>query len=335
MSGIGGKVVPKFRDVFRIPDKEVLHWFPGHMGKGLKQMQKQLAMVDCVIEVHDARIPISGRNPNFRHTVTGLKPHIFVLNKKDLADSSYQDAATNYLQQEGFTNIIYTNFKDQKCEGLKKILPLATSLIKDSNRYNRTNKEDYALMVIGVPNVGKSSLINRLRNRYLRKSNATSVGAIAGITRSVLTKIRISNNPSVFLLDTPGVLTPNVPNAEAGLKLGLVSCLQDHLVGPEIMADYLLYWLNKQNKFDYVEKLGIPEPCDNIMEVLLLTATKLGKKKKFKNWDGQILIKPDTHAAAEYFLKTFRIGELGPICLDADLLTNSESQNLVNSTGIP
>lgn len=325
MSNIGGNVARKFREVFKVPQKEKLQWFPGHMNKGLKQMQKQLKAVDCVIEVHDARIPISGRNPNFKNTVSGLKPHIFVLNKNDLADKNYEEAARKVMQQEGISHVFYTNMKNQNCSEMKKILPLAIDLITNSNRYNRSHEEDLSLMVIGVPNVGKSSLINRLRNRHLGKGNATPVGAVAGITRAVLTKIRINEHPPVFLLDTPGVLTPNVSNVESGLKLALVSCLQDHLVGNEVIADYLLYWLNKQERFDYVEKMGLPEPCDDIIEVLTRYAIKLGKMKKIRHYDGRIIMTPDLHVAAQQIIKIFRAGELGPICLDADILKISDS----------
>lgn len=316
----GGKVARKFRDVFRVPTKESLQWFPGHMNKGLKQMQRNLKNVDCVIEVHDARIPISGRNPNFRNTVSGLKPHIFILNKSDLADERCKESATKILRQEGFSHVLYTNFKDQTCSGMKQILPLATELIHKSNRYNRSQESDFSLMVIGVPNVGKSSLINRLRNRHLGRSNATAVGAVAGITRSVLTRIKISERPPVFLLDTPGVLTPNVPNVEAGLKLALVSCLQDHLVGPDVIADYLLYWLNKHERFDYVDKLGIVQPTDDIVELLTATAMRLGKTVKMRHYDGQLIARPDLNTAANHILKLFRSGGLGPVCLDEDML---------------
>ncbi|XP_012266731.2 mitochondrial GTPase 1 [Athalia rosae] len=322
MANIGGKVAEKFRDVFRVPHKEKLQWFPGHMNRGLKQMQKHLKNVDCVIEVHDARIPISGRNPNFRHTVTGIKPHIFVLNKIDLADNRCTEMTKKSLQQEGFSHVLFTNFKNQQCQGMKGILPLAIDLINNTNRYNRSNQEDFAIMVIGVPNVGKSSLINRLRNKHLGKANATAVGAVAGITRSVLTRIKIKETPPVYLLDTPGVLTPNVPNVEIGLKLALVSCLQDHLVGPDVIADYLLYWLNKNRRFEYVDKLGLSDPCDDILEVLTLSAVKLQKTKKIRQHDNQIVICPDIQAAAQNFLKIFRSGELGPVCLDADILQN-------------
>ncbi|KAL1130819.1 hypothetical protein AAG570_012060 [Ranatra chinensis] len=255
------------------------------MGKGLKQMQQKLRSVDCVIEVHDARIPYSGRNPNFKNTVTGLKPHILVLNKMEL--------------------------------------------ITKSNRYNRTELQDYCIMIIGVPNVGKSSLINALRNKYLKKSNVAPVGAIAGITKSVMSKIKICENPLIYVLDTPGILSPSVSDVETGLKLALCSSMQDHLVGPTVIADYLLYWLNKHHNFSYVKFLSLEEPSDNITEVLMLSAIKLKKIIKKKDVEGHYSLMPDLEFAANHFIKGFRKGELGKVILDK--ITEDSSQPIIQS----
>ncbi|XP_015593637.1 mitochondrial GTPase 1 [Cephus cinctus] len=323
---VGGNVANKFRQTFRVVQKDALHWFPGHMSRGLKQMQQRLKTVDCIIEVHDARVPISGRCHEFNHTITGLKPHIFVLNKKDLADQNYNDKIIEKLNFEGISNVLFTNFTKDTDPGMKKILPLAKKLIEESNRYNRTFEPEFSIMIIGVPNVGKSSLINRLRNVHLGKSNATHVGAVAGITRSVLTRIKISEKPSVYVLDTPGILTPRVSNVYDGLKLALVGCLQDHLVGEETIADYLLFWLNKHERFEYVKVLGLPEPKDNILEVLSMIAAKLGRAKKIKNFDGKYVMKLDLVSAAEYFIRLFRTGQFGHFCLDIDQLKSNDEE---------
>jgi ribosome biogenesis GTPase A len=322
MANIFGGKVGNFRDVFRVANKDILQWFPGHMGKAIKEMEKHLKNVDCIIEVHDARVPVSGRYADFKKTLCGLKPHIFILNKIDLADKTYLVPALNRLNSEGITNIIETNLKSEICKETKKILPLMQELIRASNRYNRSQEKDFCIMIIGVPNVGKSSLINRLRNTYLQKSNAAAVGAIAGITRSVMNKIKISENPLVYLLDTPGILPPNINDVYSGLKLALVGCSQDHLVGPQILADYLLFWLNKNNRLEYVEKLNLQGPTDDIIEVLLQIAVRFKRIKKRKNFDGKYIERPDLYFASQYFIKTFRNGELGLYCLDKDILEN-------------
>ncbi|CAH1979673.1 unnamed protein product [Acanthoscelides obtectus] len=163
-----------FRSVFKTVDKDLVRWFPGHMDRGLKQMQHKLRSVDCVIEVHDARIPMSGRNTDFKYTISGgMKPHILVLNKADLIEKDMHDPIRKRLQDE-FQHIIFTNCKVQKCSGVSAIFPLAQELISKSERFNRQEAEDFNMMIIGVPNVGKSSLINRLRVRYSIFSKQTS-----------------------------------------------------------------------------------------------------------------------------------------------------------------
>lgn len=100
-------MVYKFREVYKAVEKNALvHWFPGHMGKGMRQMQQKLKLVDCVIEVHDARIPFSGRNPDFKNTITGLRPHILVLNKKDLGDESTHDELAKQIKRNETKTLI-------------------------------------------------------------------------------------------------------------------------------------------------------------------------------------------------------------------------------------
>ncbi|GCB73180.1 hypothetical protein scyTo_0006659, partial [Scyliorhinus torazame] len=234
---------------------------------GLKKMQASLKNVDCIIEVHDARIPLSGRNPVFEEAL-GVRPHLLVLNKLDLAD---------------LTN--------------KQIVPAVTELIQKSDRFHRAENLEYCLMVIGVPNVGKSSLINAMRRMYLRKGKASRVGGEPGVTRAVLTKIQMCLRPLVVASGT----------------------ILDHLVGEEVIADYLLFTLNKQQKFDYVERYQLGEPCDDLPTVLKKIAIKLGKTQKVKAITGVgnvNILMPNYSAAAYDFIRTFRKGELGKIMLD-------------------
>lgn len=315
----------QFRTKFHKVPKDILTWFPGHMGKGLRVMQQKLKMVDCVIEVHDARIPFSGRNDDFKHSIRGIKPHIMVFNKKDLIDKNHFRTITRQIQQQDRLNdVLFTNCRDQKCEGIRRLLPLATKLIAESDRFNRSDEKDFNIMIIGVPNVGKSSLINILRNRHLKKTGAAAVGAVAGITRSVLNKIKISETPKVFLLDTPGILMPRISDTEQGLKLALCGCTQDHLVGDELIADFLLYRMNKAQNFDYVKLMGLEEPTDKIIEVLVAWARKNEKYEKVRSADQiQMVLRPNTKAAAQFMLKQFRTGILGRIFLDEEILWNN------------
>lgn len=315
-----GKIVTDtFRSAFKSIDKDVVRWFPGHMGRGLKQMQQKLRSVDCIIEVHDARIPLSGRNTDFKYTISGVKPHILVLNKVDLIKSKFVDKVKKVLINE-YEHIVFTNCKNQKCQGVKQIFPLAQELINKSNRYNRSNEEDYNIMIIGVPNVGKSSLVNALRIRHLKRGKASHVGAAPGITKSVLHKIKMCENPLFYMLDTPGILTPNITNVEAGLKLALCATIQDHLVGEKILTDYLLYWLNQQEHFEYVHYFKLDKPTDNILQLLTHISKLNGKTLKIKDYLNQYVIKPDLDTAAKIMLSAFRNCDLGKILLDENLL---------------
>ncbi|XP_054291108.1 mitochondrial ribosome-associated GTPase 1 isoform X1 [Pongo pygmaeus] len=309
-----------WREDFPLRGRDVARWFPGHMAKGLKKMQSSLKLVDCIIEVHDARIPLSGRNPLFQETL-GLKPHLLVLNKMDLADLTEQQKIMQHLEGEGLKNVIFTNCV--KDENVKQIIPMVTELIGRSYRYHRRENLEYCIMVIGVPNVGKSSLINSLRRQHLRKGKATRVGGEPGITRAVMSKIQVSERPLLFLLDTPGVLAPRIESVETGLKLALCGTVLDHLVGEETMADYLLYTLNKHQRFGYVQHYGLGSACDNIERVLKSVAVKLGKTQKVKVLTGTgnvNVIQPNYPAAARDFLQTFRRGLLGSVMLDLDIL---------------
>lgn len=312
-----------FRQNYKLVSRQAIRWFPGHMGKGLKQMQQKLKSVDCIIEVHDARIPFSGRNSEFQNTITGgggWKPHILVLNKKDLIDNRDYRRIQEDLRrhEEHLEHVLFTNCKDQRCPGIKRLVPLAIDLIQQSNRYNREGERDFCMMVIGVPNVGKSSLLNVLRNRHLHKKCVAQVGALAGVTKSVMERIKISEDPLIYCVDTPGILEPRISDDEMGMKLALVGCLQDHLVGEDLIADYLLYWLNKNECFEYVKELGLEQPSDSIAEVLLTYANRLQVKRKVKQSDGQILIMPDLMKSARHFISLFRKKQLGLINLDKD-----------------
>uniref|UniRef100_F7E6F2 Mitochondrial GTPase 1 n=1 Tax=Xenopus tropicalis TaxID=8364 RepID=F7E6F2_XENTR len=299
------------RTSFDFGEREVAHWFPGHMAKGLKQMKTKLKNLDCIVEVHDARISFIISDS------LGMKPHLLILNKMDLADLTQKKRILAQLKQQGVGNVIFTDcVKDQN---IKHVVPVISELVGCSQRFHREENTETCIMVIGVPNVGKSSLINALRRMHLRKGKASRVGAEPGITRSVLTKIQVSESPLIFLFDTPGVLSPRIESVETGMKLALCGTILDHLVGEDIMADYLLYILNQQMQHRYVEHYGLEKPCADIETLLKRIALKLGKTQKVKAITGvgdvNITV-PNYNAAAYDFIRTFRRGQLGVVMLD-------------------
>ncbi|XP_041722576.2 mitochondrial ribosome-associated GTPase 1 [Coregonus clupeaformis] len=307
-----------FRTVFDFGDREVAHWFPGHMAKGLKQMKASVKNVDCILEIHDARIPFSGRNPLFKDSLD-VRPHLLVLNKMDLADLSAKHMILKQLERHGVKNILFTDCLRQRDDNVKKLVPMVTELIESQPRFHREENTNFCLMVIGVPNVGKSSLINALRRTNLKKGRGSKVGGEPGITKAVLTRIQVCERPIIHLLDTPGVLPPKIQSLETGMKLALCGTILDHLVGEDIMADYLLFSLNRLEKYSYVERYDLGEPSDDIQQVLKRIAVKLGKTQRVKAITGVgniTLTVPNYTAAAYDFIRSFRKGELGRVMLD-------------------
>nr|XP_020038166.1 mitochondrial ribosome-associated GTPase 1 isoform X4 [Castor canadensis] len=233
-----------------------------------------------------------------------------------------------HLEGEGLKNVIFTSCV--KDENVKQIIPKVTELIGSSYRYHRAENLEYCIMVIGVPNVGKSSLINSLRRQHLRIGKAARVGGEPGITRAVTSRIQVCERPPIFLLDTPGVLAPQIESVETGLKLALCGTVLDHLVGEETMADYLLYTLNQHRLLGYVQHYGLDTACDDVEHVLKSVAMKLGKTRKVKVLTGTgdvNVTQPNYSAAACDFLRTFRSGLLGPVMLDRDILEGHPSAN--------
>lgn len=242
-----------------------------------------------------------------------------VLNKIDLLGTKHQRGIVKQLreQQPELRNILFTNCKDQRNTGVLDILPLATKLVAESSRFNRAQSAEHNIMIIGVPNVGKSSIINVLRNVHLKKRSAARVGAEAGVTRAVGERIKIQEQPLVYMIDTPGILQPSVTDDEMGMKLALVGCVPDHIVGEDLIADYLLFWLNKHKRYEYVEKLGLRSGAnDNISAVLAEYAQHEGLFHRVRQYNGQVEVMTNLLAAARKFISMFRTGQLGPINLD-------------------
>ncbi|XP_024280064.1 mitochondrial ribosome-associated GTPase 1 isoform X3 [Oncorhynchus tshawytscha] len=281
-------------------------------------MKASVKNVDCILEIHDARIPFSGRNPLFQDSLD-VRPHLLVLNKMDLADLSAKHMILKQLERHGVKKVLFTDCLRQRDDNVKKLVPMVTELIESQPRFHREENTNFCLMVIGVPNVGKSSLINALRRTNLKKGRGSKVGGEPGITKAVLTRIQVCERPIIHLLDTPGVLPPKIQSLETGMKLALCGTILDHLVGEDIMADYLLFSLNRLEKYSYVERYDLSEPSDDIQQVLKRIAVKLGKTQRVKAITGVgniTLTVPNYTAAAYDFIRAFRKGELGRVMLD-------------------
>ena len=273
-----------------------IQWFPGHMAKAKRLLQEQLRWVDAVIELGDARLPESSRNPMLQELL-GEKPKIIVLNKVDLADPYWTEQWLNHLRKSSPVLAISAS----NGLGVKKIVPEIEGLMADKLQKwaaKGLRSRSIRVMIVGIPNSGKSSLVNNLVGSAKAKT-----GNKPGLTRGNQW-IRIHDK--VELLDTPGLLWPKFEDPEVGRKLGAVGAIRDEVLNMEELSHWLLNWL-KENYPDSLKRYS--------EEVLSLDLEGIGRKRGCLLKGGQI----DTLKAAQIFLREFRAGSLGRITLDRNL----------------
>ncbi|GMR31877.1 hypothetical protein PMAYCL1PPCAC_02072 [Pristionchus mayeri] len=315
---------PPFRESFELPSSfDFRVWFPMHMSVQLKAMEGKLRSVDLIIEVHDARIPISGRNPLLARQFSAARPHILVMNKMDLIDmNKYRRPIEEYYADNGDPKIVWTDCKRRLSKAIVDLRGCMIEALRSEPRFNRTVKTEYQVMVIGIPNVGKSSLINSLRSTNLGiKKSAVTEGARPGVTVRVQNRVRILDRPPIYILDTPGVLPPRHKSVDEAMKLALCDLVLESATEPRIVADYLLYWMNRTGDFSYTHLLGLPrEPVDNI-DVLLKKVCAIHelRVKRFIPGEGY-QERWDMDKAVRMFIALFRGDKLRDHCLDKELL---------------
>lgn len=277
-----------------------IQWFPGHMMKTKRMMLENIKLIDLVIEILDARLPLSSRNPVIDEIVGG-KPRLTILNKCDIADEKTTLLWEKYFKDKGIdvVSVCATGGKNlnaifEKCKSL-----LADKIERDKQRglVNRSVK----LMIVGVPNVGKSSLINKLSGK---KSAVT--GDRPGVTRGKQW-IRLANG--FELLDTPGILWPKFDDELVGLKLAYTGAVKDEIMDIEELACSLLEYLNA-NYPECLEARYKMTDTDSFTGYELLEL--LGKRRGFIVSGGNI----DTERAANILLDEFRAAKLGRISLE-------------------
>ncbi|KAI9144875.1 mitochondrial GTPase 1-like protein [Paraphysoderma sedebokerense] len=285
----------------RFPYEKVINWFPGHMAKGLRLMSERMRQVDVIIEVRDARIPLSSINSKFE-SIVKKKDRIVVYNKADLANHNYQKRLTDaFLSYQG-TKAVFTDAK--KDITVKPIIDFALEKADTDNvRFSQLT-----MLVVGMPNVGKSSIINCLRRYGVQKGKAAKVGAEPGVTRSIGNLIKVHDTPKIYLLDSPGVMDPTIRSPDQALKIALTGGIKDHVAGEELVADYLLYTLNSRGNSKYLDMLSLTERPKSIQALLPHIAKRIGALQK-----GGI---PNENLASKWFLKKYREGAFGRMTLD-------------------
>ncbi|KAL6336787.1 hypothetical protein AAG906_036101 [Vitis piasezkii] len=221
-----------------------INWFPGHMAAATRAIRHRLKVSDLVIEVRDARLPLSSANEDLQPSLSG-KRRVIALNKKDLANPNIMHKWTHYFDSRK-QDCISINAHSRS--SVKKLLELVELKLREVISREPT----LLVMVVGVPNVGKSALINSIhqiatsRFPVQEKMKRATVGPLPGVTQDIA-GFKIAHQPSIYVLDTPGVLVPSIPDIETGLKLALAGSVKDSVVGEERIAQYLLAVLNTRS----------------------------------------------------------------------------------------
>jgi len=277
-----------------------IQWFPGHMAKTRRQMEEKLKLIDAVVEILDARIPISSKNPDISEITKG-KPRIVVLNKVDLADDSVTKQWVEYYRTQGVDTCLVDCAKGkgvQESVGAVKRL-LADKIAADNEKgMSRAIK----LLVAGVPNVGKSSYINRLSGRA-----SAIVGDRPGVTRGQQW-IRLKNG--IELLDTPGILWPKFEDETVGLHLAFIGSIKDEIMDTELLACKLAEFLNEHYREMFCSRYKL-EDTEGMQGFELVEY--LGRKRGFVISGGEI----DFLRASNILLDEFRGAKIGRISLES------------------
>ena len=279
-----------------------IQWFPGHMTKTKRQIQASLKLVDAVAEILDARIPLSSKHPDLQKLIQN-KPKVVLLNKCDMANQTATSRWIDYYASQGITAIA-VDCKSGK--GLNKFAPAVNNVL--SERRERLKAKGMInpmlrIMIVGIPNVGKSSFINRVA-----KQNRAKVEDRPGVTRG---NQWYSIAKNIEMLDTPGVLWPKFDDKIVGERLAFTGAVKDQILDTELLAVRLLDFLRSLKPADFIARFKLEDiDLDAIDSYELLNV--IGKKRGMLISGGEI----DTERAAIMLLDEFRSGKLGRITLE-------------------
>ena len=279
-----------------------IQWFPGHMTKTKRQIQASLKLVDAVAEILDARIPLSSKNPDLQKLIQN-KPKVVLLNKCDMANQTATSRWIDYYASRGITAIAV----DCKIgKGLNKFAPAVNNVL--SERRERLKAKGMVnpmlrIMIVGIPNVGKSSFINRVA-----KQNRAKVEDRPGVTRG---NQWYSIAKNIEMLDTPGVLWPKFDDKIVGERLAFTGAVKDQILDTELLAVRLLDFLRSLKPADFMVRFKLDDvDLDAVDSYELLNI--IGKKRGMLISGGEI----NTERAAIMLLDEFRSGKLGRITLE-------------------
>ncbi|MBO5665972.1 MAG: ribosome biogenesis GTPase YlqF [Firmicutes bacterium] len=274
---------------------ENINWYPGHMKKTRELIQENLKMVDLVVEVIDARIPCSSRNPIIDQLV-GEKKRIIILNKSDLADAEENKSWSDFFKQEGNLVLAMNCMSGQGANQLIRLL----EKIRDEKNKDAARKKPLRMMIVGVPNVGKSSLINRLTGKKSAKT-----GNKPGVTRG---KQWLNLGNDMQLLDTPGILWPKFEDPEVGLNLAFCGAIKDEILDIATLCLELIKVLQVRYPELLMERYKLTELGETALDTMELIA----KKRGFILSGGRI----DYERTGKTVIDEFRSATIGHITLE-------------------
>ena len=273
-------------------------WYPGHMTKAKRMMQENIKLIDLVIELVDARIPLSSRNPDIDELGKN-KARLVLLNKADLAEDKWNDAWAEYFKKKGFSVVKVNSRKGGGIKSIQGVIREACAEKIERDRKRGILNRPVRAMVVGIPNVGKSTFINALAGKACAKT-----GNKPGVTKG---KQWIRLNKQVELLDTPGILWPKFEDQEVGLKLAFIGSIKDEVLQTEELAAELIHFL--RNEYPQV----LPEKYDIDMdEDDYIVLNRIAKSRNCIVRGNEL----DTEKAALLLLDDFRNGKLGRLTLE-------------------
>lgn len=283
-------------------EMQTIQWFPGHMTKTKRQIQSSLKLVDAVAEIIDARIPVSSRNPDLAKLVQN-KPRVILLNKCDMANQTATKMWIDYFKKQ---NLVAIPVDCKSGRGLDKFAPAVNTVmshkiarLKEKGMVNPTIR----IMIVGIPNVGKSSFINKMV-----KKNRAKVEDRPGVTRGNQWYTIAKN---LEMLDTPGVLWPKFDDKTVGEHLAFTGAVKDQILDIELLAVRLLDFIKELKPADFITRFKLEnEDIENIDSYELLKT--IGKKRGMLVSGGEI----DTERAAIMLLDEFRSAKLGRITVE-------------------
>lgn len=281
-------------------NKANINWYPGHMAKTKREIKEKLPLIDVVYEVVDARMPISSKVIDIDNIIKN-KPRILIMTKYDMCDKSQTDKIIKYYKEKGYSVVPVDLIKNTNVNLIIKETSKVSDIINvERKKKGLKPKQSIRALVIGAPNVGKSTLINRLVGK-----KKTVTGNKPGVTKQ-LSWIRVGSN--IELLDTPGILWPKLENQEHAYNLAALSSVKEEVVDLQDLSIYILHKLNELYP-NYLEKrYGITTVSDDI----IATLEEIGNRRGAKISGGEI----DYDKVYSIIIRDLKEGLIGPITLD-------------------